>query len=64
MINTYKIRWILPDNTYFENKIGNVTKFLSLLKMVDCIAYDALSYKVVRTELILEDEPWISILLE
>lgn len=64
MINTCKIRWILPDNTYFENKIGNVAKFLSLLKMVDFIAYGALSYKVVRTELILEDEPWISILLE
>lgn len=63
-MNGSKIRWLLPDDEFIENQVSNIVEFLPLLQMVDAVSYNALSYKVAHIELILDDEMYISVVLE
>lgn len=63
-MNGSKIRWLLPDEKYFENQVSNLMEFLPLLQKVDVVSYKALSYKVAQIEMILDDEMYISVVLE
>lgn len=63
-MNGSKIRWLLPDDEYIENQVSNIVEFLPLLQMVNAVSYKALSYKVAHIELILDDEMYISVVLE
>jgi hypothetical protein len=60
----FVVQWLLPDDRVFENKISDVSQFVAILKISDFISIEAFSYKVVRIELILEEELWLSVLLE
>jgi hypothetical protein len=63
-MNVTKIRWLLPNDKYFENRVCNLAEFIPLLKTMNVVTFGALSYKVTHIELILDEEMWISVVLE
>lgn len=59
-----KILWLLPDNQFIETDAPNIEQFLFILKFVDSVSLNDISYKIVHIELMVEKKPSISILLE
>jgi len=63
-MNGTTIRWLLPNDQCIEKQVSNISEFLLLLQMVHVVSYEAMSYKVVRIEMVLDDHTWIAIILE
>ncbi|WP_128893775.1 hypothetical protein [Longirhabdus pacifica] len=60
----YKIRWLFPNEQYFENFTSNVSEFLLLLQRSDYVTYEGIMYQVSAIELMIEEQMWLSILLD
>jgi hypothetical protein len=48
----------------FESQVSCATDFLKTLKLVNVVAYEGEEYKVIDTELVVDTEPYLVILLE
>lgn len=59
-----KVRWLLPNDRVAECDVENMTDFVQLLQLINRVACDSLSYKVVHVELIIEEDMWICVSLE
>jgi hypothetical protein len=58
------ILWLLPDDHQMESYVDDVTLFVSHLKQFDVVTFNAMSYRVTRTELIIGEEWNIAVVLE
>lgn len=51
-----KIYWLLPDTNMIESTVSDVDYLLLLLKLVDKVSINAISYHVIDTELVVDNE--------
>ncbi|MCS7464518.1 hypothetical protein N0M98_30935 [Paenibacillus doosanensis] len=58
------VRWLLPNDQWIEKQVGDISEFLLLLRLVNVVSYEAMSYKIARIEMVLDDPIWISVILE
>ncbi|WP_079914150.1 hypothetical protein [Paenibacillus sp. 32352] len=63
-MNGSKVRWLLPNDTCIEKQVSNISELLLLLQMANVVSYEAMSYKIARIEMILDDPIWLAIILE
>ncbi|UQZ85450.1 hypothetical protein SK3146_04739 [Paenibacillus konkukensis] len=63
-MNGSMVRWLLPNDQWIEKQVGDISEFLLLLRLVNVVSYEAMSYKIARIEMVLDDPIWISVILE
>ena len=51
-----KVLWILPDDSTIENTIVDIEQIMFLLRLVNGVCINGLSYQLVHTELMMEKE--------
>jgi hypothetical protein len=61
-----KVVWYIQgeDEEQFTSNVSNATDFLQSLDLVDVVNLDAEEYRVVEKELVVDEEPYLVILLE
>jgi hypothetical protein len=61
-----KVVWYVQgeDEEQFTSHVPTATDFLQSLDLVDVITLEAEEYKVIDKELVVDEEPYITILLE
>jgi hypothetical protein len=61
-----KVRWFVQGEPEieFESQVSCATDFLQALKLVNVVAFEGGEYKVIDTELVVDTEPHLVILLE
>ncbi|KEQ25128.1 hypothetical protein [Paenibacillus tyrfis] len=63
MINQITVRWIMPDETY-ESRIADIWSFVRGLNEINNVSYKGISYHIQKVELVLEQHPWVAIIME
>ncbi|MEX2416136.1 MAG: hypothetical protein WD424_08325 [Paenibacillaceae bacterium] len=51
-----KVLWILPDDSTIENTIVDIEQLMFLLRLVNGVSINGLSYQLHHTELMMEKE--------
>lgn len=48
------VRWMLPDGTAMENAVPDVEQLLMLLRLVNGVTLDRISYQIADTRLVVD----------
>ncbi|GAA3411229.1 hypothetical protein ACFFNY_19550 [Paenibacillus hodogayensis] len=50
------LHWVLPDHTIRETNVPHIHKLIFALEVVNSVCLEGNSYRVVRKELVVEEE--------
>lgn len=58
------VLWMLPDQPARKQEVADVEQLMFLLRLTGRVSRDGKSYRVVQTELLIDEEPVVKVLLD
>ena len=60
-----RVKWFFQGEDFeHDSEVESGSDFLTALKLVNVVSYDGQEYRIIDTEIVIDNEPYIAILVE